>query len=908
MNNYDISSKINFLDINIFYIEKLYQKFLVNPFSIDKSWKNFFQTFTNNTNSDFINFLNKKNLNKNYIQNLYLIEKLNQLINNFRILGHYYSNINPLKKNEKKINHIFNLENYKFIKKNLNEKLKINNFPNKISIIDIYHFFKNVYCNSIGIEYMHIYENEKIWIQNKIEIIKKNFSHDEKKIFLEELMASLIFEKFISKKFPGSKRFSLEGCDVLIPILKEIIRYSSNNKNNITEIVLSMAHRGRLNVLTNIMGKKTEDIINEFNNIIINEYCSDDVKYHLGYDCNININNKIIKLKLAFNPSHLEIINSVIMGITRAKNDLSKEKNKNQKILPINIHGDSSITGQGVVQEILNMSNTRGYNVKGTIHIIINNQIGFTTSNIKDSRSSHYCSDIAKMIQSPIFHVNADNVEDVIFILRVAIDFRNKFNRDVFIDLVSYRRYGHNESDDPYITQPIMYNIIKKHPTIQELYSSKLIANKIIDKQYYLNLEKKYYNLLNNGDYLTKTFLNKKKKNKSINQNIINIDYLKKLLIKISTIPKNFNAHPRVIKIFSDRINMVNTKKIDWGAAENLAYAHILNYGISCRLTGQDVKRGTFSHRHAVIYDQLNGSSYCPLQNIKSDQGIFYIYNSVLSEEAVLGFEYGYSINHSNILTIWESQFGDFANGAQIVIDQFISSGEKKWNYKSNLILILPHGYDGQGPEHSSARIERYLQLSAENNMKICIPTNTSQIYHLLCKQAFNVNKKPLIIISPKALLRYNLAKSNLNDLVNKKFFSVIDENKIDIDILNVKRIIFCSGKIYYDLLNYKNNIKNNNIFIIRIEQLYPLPLKSLNKIFKKYKIINNFIWCQEEPRNQGAWNYIQYNFQKKFFCKINYIGRSESSSPATGHLSIHKQEQQKILYSAFNTNKIYNK
>ncbi|QJC28864.1 2-oxoglutarate dehydrogenase E1 component [Enterobacteriaceae endosymbiont of Plateumaris consimilis] len=900
-----MSSKINFLDINIFYIEKLYQKFLIDPYSIDESWKNFFQIFINNTNSNFTDYFNKKNINNNYIQNLYLIEKINQLINNFRILGHYYSNIDPLKIKKKKLSHIFNLENCGFSKKNLNKKFKINPFLEKISITNIYHFFKNIYCNSIGIEYMHIYENEKIWIQNKIEIIKKNFSNNEKKVFLEELMSSLIFEKFISKKFPGGKRFSLEGCDVLIPILKEVIRYSSNNKYNITEIILSMAHRGRLNVLINIMGKKAEDIINEFNNIITNKYHSDDVKYHLGYNCNININNKIIKLKLAFNPSHLEIINSVIMGITRAKNDLSKEKKQNKKILPINIHGDSSIVGQGVIQEILNMSNTRGYNINGTIHIIINNQIGFTTSNIKDSRSSYYCSDIAKMIQSPIFHVNADNIEDVIFVLRVAIDFRNKFNRDVFIDLVSYRRYGHNESDDPYITQPIMYNIIKNHPTIQELYSSKLIRDKIINKQYYLDLEKKYYNLLNNGDYLTKTFLIKKHNHKLISQKITNEDYLKNLIIKISTIPKNFNAHPRVVKIFSERMNIVNIKKIDWGTAENLAYAHILNHGISCRLTGQDVKRGTFSHRHAVIYDQLNGSAYCPLKNIKLNQGIFYIYNSVLSEEAVLGFEYGYSMNYSNILTIWESQFGDFANGAQIIIDQFISSGEKKWNYKSNLILMLPHGYDGQGPEHSSARIERYLQLSAENNIKICIPTNSSQIYHLLCKQAFNINKKPLIIISPKSLLRYNLAKSTLNDLINKKFFSVIDENNIDIDILNIQRIIFCSGKIYYDLLNYKNNIKNNNIFIIRIEQLYPLPLNNLSKIFKKYKTINSFIWCQEEPKNQGAWNYIQYNFQKNFFCKIKYIGRTESSSPATGYLSIHKQEQQQILYSAFNTNKI---
>ncbi|QJC29504.1 2-oxoglutarate dehydrogenase E1 component [Enterobacteriaceae endosymbiont of Plateumaris pusilla] len=897
MNNYNRNSTKNFLDINISYIEKLYQKFLIDPYFVDESWRIFFQIFINNINNNIPNCFNKKNINNNYKNNLYFIEKINQLINNFRMLGHYYANINPLQLHKNKLNDVLNIEYYGFNNKNLDKKFKINNFLKKMSIIDIYYFFKNIYCSSIGIEYMHIHYNEKIWIQNKIELIKKNFYDNEKKIFLEELIASTTFEKFISKKFPGAKRFSLEGCDVLIPMLKEIIRYSSNNQNNITEIILGMAHRGRLNVLINIMGKKIKDILNEFSNIITDKNYIDDVKYHIGYNCNIKVKNKTIKLQLAFNPSHLEVINSIVMGITRAKNDFLKENNKNDKILPINIHGDSSIVGQGVVQEILNMSNTRGYSVNGTIHIIINNQIGFTTSNIKDTRSSYYCSDIAKMIQSPIFHVNADNIEDVMFISRIAIDFRNIFKRDVFIDLVSYRRYGHHESDDPYITQPIMYYKIKNHLIAQELYSSKLILDKIIDKKNYLNLITKYYNLFNKGNYIIKTNLIKNNQYKLIKQKIINETYLKNLLIKISTIPKNFNAHPRIIKIFSERRNIVNTQ-IDWGTAENLAYANIINHGISCRLTGQDVKRGTFSHRHAVIYDQLNGNSYYPLKNI----GIFYIYNSILSEEAILGFEYGYSITNLNTLTIWESQFGDFSNGAQIIIDQFISSGEKKWNYKSGLILMLPHGYDGQGPEHSSARIERYLQLSAENNIKICIPSNSSQIYHLLCKQAFNIDKKPLIIFSPKSLLRYNLAKSTLEDLINKKFFSVIDDNKI---IVNIKRIIFCSGKIYYDLLNYRNNIKECNILIIRIEQLYPFPLKNLNKIFKKYKIINNIFWCQEEPMNQGAWNYIQYNFQKNFSCKINYIGRTESASSATGHLSIHKQEQQKILYSAFNINKI---
>ncbi|WP_168868399.1 2-oxoglutarate dehydrogenase E1 component, partial [Enterobacteriaceae endosymbiont of Donacia semicuprea] len=699
MNNY----QKNILNDNIFYIEKLYQKFLLNPNSINKNWINIFKSFEKK------NKILKKN--NNYYKNLFLIEKINKLLINFRVLGHYYANTNPLSLNKKKLSNNLQLKYYQISQEDYQKKITLNNFLYNQKIIDLHKIFQKIYCKSIGIEYTYLPKNEKCWIQNNIEIIKNNFNFLEKKIFLEELIAAEVFETNIGKKFPGAKRFSLEGCDVLIPLVKEIIRYSNKLNNKPTKIIFSMAHRGRLNFLVNIMGKKIQDIINEFSNTILkkkNE--NDDVKYHLGYSSIVRIKKDKIKLELVFNPSHLEIINCVTMGMVRFENDFSKINHKYNNVLPISIHGDAAISGQGIVQEVLNLSKTRGYNINGVIHIIINNQIGFTTSNINDIRSSYYCTDIAKMIRCPVFHVNADKIEDVIFIIRIAINYRNIFHKDVFIDLVSYRRHGHNEMDDPYMTQPLMYNIIKNHLTIQDLYFNKLLFNKIINFKEKHNLYKKYQTLFNEGNFFTKTdIFYKKKYIKKIYKNL-KIDKLKKLLFKISTFPKEFNIHPIVKKIYLDRISMSKEeKKIDWGTAENLAYANILVQGISCRLSGEDIKRGTFSHRHTVIYDQKNGFSYIPLKNIAINQGNFNIYNSVLSEESVLGFEYGYSINNLNIV-IWEAQFGDFANGAQIIIDQFISSGEKKWGYKSSLILFLPHGYEGQGPEHSSSRIERYLQ------------------------------------------------------------------------------------------------------------------------------------------------------------------------------------------------------
>lgn len=896
-NNY---LKKNILYENILYIEKLYQNFLINPNSIDQNWINI---FTNLKEKNKYVDKNNKFKNEYFYKKIFLKEKINQLINNFRIFGHYYSNINPLILNKKKLGNFLELKNYQINKKDFQERITLNSFFQNEKIINIYNFFKKKYCNSIGIEYFHLLENERKWVKKNIEIKNYNLKSIEKKTFFEELIATEIFETNIGKKFPGSKRFSLEGCDVLIPLIKEIIRYSSKLKNKTKKIIFAMAHRGRLNFLVNIMGKKIKNIIDEFLNILPKKNNIDDVKYHLGYSSMIELNKKRIELELAFNPSHLEIINSITMGIARFNNDILKKKNiNNTNILHINIHGDASFSGQGIIQETLNLSQTRGYGINGTIHIIINNQIGFTISKNIDMRSSYYCTDIAKMIQCPIFHVNADNLESVIFVTRLAVKYRNTFHKDVFIDLVSYRRHGHNEMDDPYITQPLMYNYIKNHKKIQDLYFNQLLLQNIINIEEKKKLYQKYQILFDKGNVFVKTFFPIKKKHKNIIFKNIKINELKKLLFKISNFPKNFNIHPLVKKIFLNRSDMSKEiRKIDWGAAENLAFANILNQGISCRFSGEDVKRGTFSHRHTVIYDQKNGISYTPLNNISLQQGIFSIYNSILSEEAVLGFEYGYSLNNKHGITIWEAQFGDFINGAQIIIDQFVSSGEIKWNYKSGIIIILPHGYEGQGPEHSSARIERFLQLCAKKNMKICIPSNASQIYYLLCEQAFNTIRKPLIIFSPKSLLRHPLACSSLKNFINNSFKLIIDELNIKINIQNIERIVFCSGKIYYDLLKYRNLIKNNNIILIRIEQLYPFPKKDLKKIIEKYRKIKYFCWCQEEPKNQGPWIYIQNCFKNKLNLNINYFGRNKSSSPSTGYFIIHKKQQKEIIHSVFN-------
>ncbi|MGL5187605.1 MAG: 2-oxoglutarate dehydrogenase E1 component, partial [Plesiomonas shigelloides] len=768
---------------------------------------------------------------------------------------------------------------------------------------------------SVGAEYMHITSTEeKRWIQQRLESVqgKPEFTPLEQRTFLSELTAAEGLERYIGARFPGAKRFSLEGGDAMIPLVKELIRGSA--QHGAREVVLGMAHRGRLNMLVNVLGKKPADLFDAFAGKHDEGWGTGDVKYHQGFSSDFATEHGTVHLALAFNPSHLEIVNPVVVGSVRARQDRLGD-HEGSTVLPITIHGDSAIAGQGVVQETFNMSQARGYKVGGTIRIVINNQIGFTTSNPKDTRSTQYCTDIAKMVQAPIFHVNADDPEAVAFVARLALDYRFTFKRDVMIDLVCYRRHGHNEADEPNATQPLMYQKIKKHPTPRKIYADRLIESGLILQEDATEMVNNYRDALDKGDCVVPEWRPMQMHSVDwapyLNHEWdmaypagVELSRLQDLGRRVCQYPESHVLHPRVEKIYADRREMSEgLRPLDWGFAETLAYATLLDESVNVRLSGQDAGRGTFFHRHAVLHNQNDASIYQPLTHIHNGQGKFEVWDSVLSEAAVLAFEYGYATAEPRSLVIWEAQFGDFANGAQVVIDQFISSGEQKWGRMCGVTLLLPHGYEGQGPEHSSARLERYLQLCAEQNMQVCVPSTPAQVYHMLRRQMVRPMRRPLVVMSPKSLLRHPLAVSSLEELANGQFLPAIGE--IDaLDPAKVRRVVLCSGKVYYDLLEQRRKNEQTDVAIIRIEQLYPFPYESVRALLSAYAHVTDYVWCQEEPLNQGAWYCSQHNLRQVIpaGATLNYAGRPASASPAVGYMSLHTQQQKNLVDDALRT------
>ena len=779
---------------------------------------------------------------------------------------------------------------------------------------EIVETLEETYCGHLGPEFMHITSfAEKQWLAQRFESVRSKPTYgDEARIdVLSRLTAAEGLEKHLDSKYPGTKRFGLEGGESLIPLLDCLVRRSG--EYGCKEIVMAMAHRGRLNVLVNILGKNPAEMFEEFEGKrLVNT--SGDVKYHQGFSSNVMTPGGEVHMALGFNPSHLEISCPVVIGSGRARQD-RRDDPTGQKVVPILMHGDAAFAGQGVVMETFQLSQTRAYKTGGTIHIVINNQVGFTTSRQDDARSTEYCTDIAKMVGAPILHVNGDNPDAVMFAAMLAMDYRYEFGKDVVIDLVCYRRRGHNETDEPSSTQPLMYETIRKHSTTRTLYAQKLVAEGVVEQDQANNMANEYRASLDNGDFVVHNLVREPDTGLFVNwepyldhdwrtpaNTGIDLKVLQDVASRITSIPDGIQVQRQVAKIYDDRRKMAGgALPLNWGMAELLAYGTLLDEGYPIRITGQDVRRGTFSHRHAVVLNQKDGEAYLPMANLADDQPRFDIYDSVLSEEAVLAFEYGYATTAPAGLIIWEAQFGDFANGAQVVIDQFIASGEHKWGRLSGLTMMLPHGFEGQGPEHSSARLERFLQLCAEHNMQVVIPTSPAQIFHLLRRQAIRHMRRPLVIMSPKWILRHKLATSSLEELANGEFQNVIGDS---IDPAKARRVVLCSGKVYYHLLEERVERGIDDIALIRLEQLYPFPDAELEEILRPYSNIEDIIWCQEEPMNQGAWYSSQHHMRHVIQrlmpqLHLSYVGRESSAAPASGYMSVHLEEQKQFIDQA---------
>ncbi len=845
---------------------------------------------------------------------------VSRLVQVYSNRGHLLADIDPLGLMERPVPQVLELRHFGLSEADLDTEFftgsRVDAIPPRMKLRDMIAQLRQIYCGTIGAEFAHVSNStERLWLQNRFleGRVRDRLSLDERKTLLRLLTAAEGLELYFATKYPAQKRFSLEGGDSLIPMLDDLIQQGGSA--GVEEIVIGMAHRGRLNVLVNVVGKSPQVMFSEFEGHYDSNHMqgSGDVKYHKGFSTDIRTPAGNVHVALAFNPSHLEVVNPVVEGSVRARQQ-RRNDTQGDKVVPVLIHGDAAFAGQGVVMETLQLSQARGFYTGGTVHIIINNQVGFTMSDPRDSRSTLYCSDVAKMIEAPIFHVNGDDPEAVLFVTRLALDYRMTFHKDVVIDLVCYRRRGHNEADEPAATQPTMYRKIREQPTPRQKYAERLIAEGVLSQAEADAMVETYRRDLDEGKSTVRNSLGMIGNKHTVDwtkfqltervaqvQTGVRIELLRELGTKLTTLPPNLSLHRQVANIVHNREKMIaGQMPLDWGCAETLAYATLLCEGFEIRIVGQDSGRGTFFHRHAEWHDQNTGETYIPLENVSPSQPRFTVIDSLLSEEAVLGFEYGFSTTEPNCLTIWEAQFGDFANGAQVIIDQFISSGEAKWGRLCGLALFLPHGYEGQGPEHSSARLERFLQLCAEQNMQVCVPSTPAQMFHMLRRQMKQPFRKPLIVMTPKSLLRHKLSVSSLDDLTRGGFKNVIDEID-DVQPARVTRIVFCSGKVYFDLLDSRRSDGVHNVAIVRIEQLYPFPTEEYAAVIHRYPKAREIVWCQEEPQNQGSWYQIRHRLQEPLTKEqqLLYAGRAPAAAPATGIYQMHVEQQLGLVDAA---------
>ena len=925
------------------YVEELYESYLDNPGSVPDNWRSYFDALQNVpavdgsegrdvAHASVIESFAQRAKAGAFAQrastsDLTIARKqvhVQSLIAAYRSLGSRWADLDPLKRQERPKIPELEPAFYDLTESDMDIVFSATNTyfssADQLTLRQILQALRDTYCGTIGVEYMHCTEpSEKRWWQERLESIRSRPTYDaaRKRHILDRLTAAEGLERYLHTKFVGQKRFSLEGGESFIASMDELVRRAG--ETGAQEIVIGMAHRGRLNVLVNTLGKMPGDLFAEFDHTAPENLPSGDVKYHQGFSSDVSTPGGPVHLSLSFNPSHLEIVNPVVEGSVKARLDRRGDA-EGDSVLPVLVHGDAAFAGQGVIMETLALAKTRGYYTGGTVHLVINNQIGFTTSDPRDSRSTLYCTDVVKMIEAPVLHVNGDDPEAVVLCTQLAMDFRQAFNKDVVVDIVCFRKLGHNEQDTPSLTQPLMYKKIAQHPGTRAVYAERLVAQGTLQPDEPDAMVKAYRAAMEAGKHTVDPVLTNFKSKYAVDwspflgrkwtdaaDTALPLAEIKRLAERITTVPKEFKVHPLVEKVIADRAAMGRGEiNVDWGMGEHLAYASLVASGYPVRLSGEDCGRGTFVHRHAVLHDQnrekWDTGTYTPLQNIADNQAPFVVIDSILSEEAVLGFEYGYASADPNTLVIWEAQFGDFANGAQVVIDQFIASGEVKWGRVNGLVMMLPHGYEGQGPEHSSARLERFMQLAADNNMQVVQPSSASQIFHLLRRQMVRMFRKPLVIMTPKSLLRNKDATSPLSEFTKGEFRTIIGEVSADLDPAKVKRIIVCSGKVYYDLVRRRDEKKTGDVAIIRVEQLYPFPHKAFQAEVKRYANATELVWCQDEPQNQGAWFFVQHYIHENMFegQKLGYAGRAASASPAVGYSHLHQVQQKALLDQAF--------